>query len=271
MKKIVFVVVSFTTAFLVSCATVSAPKPFTGSTLEKIRDSFEFADTDPIEGSVAGDISLSLSDVTLPQVSDLVVYYGIDDDDKTLVGSTLVEGFQQGTIANLEQTSFSGEEKLFLYLKNTAFTTGVNEVFSGVELAVVDLIEEVDFIEEDEVNERVTTGENLNHILFAFDKFELTTEAIAILDDFANSVADIALVEISIAGHTDERGSNQYNLALGEKRATAIKDYLIILGALEENIETLSFGEEIPICSQATEPCWQENRRAETTFYIISE
>jgi len=64
-----------------------------------------------------------------------------------------------------------------------------------------------------------------------------------------------------IEGHCDERGTNEYNLALGAKRAQAAKDYLVSLGVAENRLSTVSYGEEIPVCGEATESCWQKNRR----------
>ena len=74
-------------------------------------------------------------------------------------------------------------------------------------------------------------------------------------------------VRIEIEGHSDERGTNEYNLALGAKRAQAAKDYLITLGISTERLSTISYGEEIPVCKEPNESCWRQNRRAR--FVII--
>ena len=155
------------------------------------------------------------------------------------------------------------------------------------EVEEVEGVEEEEEVEEEEVEEEEVEEEQvfddleledsypesseLNHILFAFDKFNLEFQGIAILDDFADIIDDYSLVEISVSGNTDERGSNAYNLALGEKRASAVRDYLVSLGFPFENIEVLSFGEEVPLCEEITESCWQENRRAEVIYYLLSE
>jgi peptidoglycan-associated lipoprotein len=69
-------------------------------------------------------------------------------------------------------------------------------------------------------------------------------------------------LRIEIEGHCDERGTSEYNLALGAKRAQAAKDYLVTLGIPADRISTISYGEEIQVCKQAIEDCWRQNRRA---------
>ncbi len=262
MKKYILIVVSLAVTLFVSCAPL-APKPLTGSKLKEIRDAFAFDDNDPGQGSVAGDVTLSLDAVSLPGISDLVVYYGTDaENDKQLVGSTPVKEFKEGAIATLDSTEFSGDERLYLFLKNSALTTEKNEVFSGVDLTVID------FVGDEIMEESMEKGDELNHILFGFNQYSLTLDGIAILDDFIASVEDLSNTSISISGHADERGSNEYNLALGERRAVAVSDYLVLQGALEENIKVLTYGEEVPLCEEATEECWQENRRVETISYF---
>jgi peptidoglycan-associated lipoprotein len=67
--------------------------------------------------------------------------------------------------------------------------------------------------------------------------------------------------QVQIEGHCDSRGTSEYNLALGERRAAAVKDYLVSLGVPAERISTVSKGEEQPFCADETESCWQQNRR----------
>jgi peptidoglycan-associated lipoprotein len=67
---------------------------------------------------------------------------------------------------------------------------------------------------------------------------------------------------VEIEGHCDERGTNEYNLALGAKRAQSAKDFLATLGIGADRLSTISYGEEIPVCKEASEDCWQRNRRA---------
>jgi peptidoglycan-associated lipoprotein len=73
---------------------------------------------------------------------------------------------------------------------------------------------------------------------------------------------DHAETLVLIEGHADERGTNEYNLALGERRARAARDFLVERGIAAERISIVSFGEERPACTERTETCWAENRRA---------
>jgi peptidoglycan-associated lipoprotein len=69
-----------------------------------------------------------------------------------------------------------------------------------------------------------------------------------------------------IQGNTDDRGSREYNLGLGQRRADAVKRRLVLLGATESQIESVSLGEEKPVCTQQTEECWARNRRADILY-----
>jgi len=66
---------------------------------------------------------------------------------------------------------------------------------------------------------------------------------------------------VTIEGHADERGTVEYNLALGERRAKAAYDYLVSLGVAADRLKTVSYGKEVPLCQQSTEDCWARNRR----------
>src|SRR6266702_3720297 len=70
-----------------------------------------------------------------------------------------------------------------------------------------------------------------------------------------------AQVKVVLEGHCDERGSTEYNLALGDRRAAAAKQFVVSLGISADRIETVSYGKEKPFCSASTEECWQQNRR----------
>ena len=96
---------------------------------------------------------------------------------------------------------------------------------------------------------------------FAFDKSDLDTEARGILDGMASCLKDAGGVALTVEGHCDERGTTEYNLHLGERRAEAVKKYLVNLGLDAKTLKTISFGEERPVCSESTEDCWARNRR----------
>lgn len=99
------------------------------------------------------------------------------------------------------------------------------------------------------------------NIHFDFDKYVLTPQAMMILDSKAAYLREHSGVRVLVEGHCDERGSNEYNLALGDRRANSAKDYLVKSGVAESRITTISYGEEQPLCGQQNESCWSRNRR----------
>ena len=107
----------------------------------------------------------------------------------------------------------------------------------------------------------------LKEIFFSFDRYDLEGEARETLKLNADWLKRNPTVRIEIEGHCDERGTNEYNLALGAKRAQAAKDYLITLGIAADRLSTISYGEEIPVCREQNESCWRQNRRAR--FVIV--
>jgi peptidoglycan-associated lipoprotein len=100
-------------------------------------------------------------------------------------------------------------------------------------------------------------------ISFDFDRSDLRDDARAALDAKIPILLASANVTVRVSGHADERGSSEYNLALGQRRAATAKRYLVERGVAEGRIETTSFGEERPICTESNEGCWSQNRRDE--------
>lgn len=105
------------------------------------------------------------------------------------------------------------------------------------------------------------TSGPLKEIYFDFDKYDLSSEARSILKANADWLRANPAVNVEIEGHCDERGTTEYNLALGAKRARAAMDYLVTLGIAPARIKTVSYGEEIPVCREKSEGCYQQNRR----------
>lgn len=105
-------------------------------------------------------------------------------------------------------------------------------------------------------------------IRFDFDKAELGEEARGTLRANAAALKKRAGAEIQVAGHCDERGTTEYNLALGQRRANAVRNYYKYLGVKMSRMSTISYGEERPVCGEAGEECWGRNRRAETLLKI---
>ena len=104
--------------------------------------------------------------------------------------------------------------------------------------------------------------EALKPIFFDFDKYELRQSDRRILDANAQWLKDNANQLVLIEGHCDERGTNEYNLGLGERRARTTMNYLVNQGVAASRISIVSYGEERPNCADKTEACWQQNRRA---------
>ena len=106
-------------------------------------------------------------------------------------------------------------------------------------------------------------------MFFDFDMSEIRADARTVLQETARKLRERPDARIRVEGHCDERGTNEYNLSLGEERAAAARDYLVGLGIDGSRIQTVSRGEESPFCSESTERCWQQNRRG--NFTVTSE
>ncbi len=102
-----------------------------------------------------------------------------------------------------------------------------------------------------------------NAVYFAFDRSELDAAARATLDGYAAWLNANRSVNITIEGNCDERGSREYNLALGQRRADSVRDYLNSRGVSVGRVDTVSFGEERPVCRGSGEACWAQNRRGD--------
>jgi peptidoglycan-associated lipoprotein len=108
----------------------------------------------------------------------------------------------------------------------------------------------------------------LRDVNFGFDKYDITPADKSILDANARWLKSHARAQILIEGHCDERGTNEYNLALGERRARAARDYLASAGVSDSRMTVVSYGEERPTCADSTEACWAQNRRA---HFLVKE
>ena len=102
----------------------------------------------------------------------------------------------------------------------------------------------------------------LGTIYFDYDKYELSSSAISEIRKFAESIRANSSEGVRVEGHCDERGTREYNLALGEKRAKAVSEILIINGISSNKITIVSYGEERPIVYGSNEEAWAKNRRA---------
>lgn len=103
-----------------------------------------------------------------------------------------------------------------------------------------------------------------DRVFFAFDKSDLSPEARATLDRQAAWLKKYASLTVTVEGHADERGTREYNLALGERRATAAKNYLVAAGVSANRVKIVSYGKERPAVLGSNEAAWAQNRRAVT-------
>jgi peptidoglycan-associated lipoprotein len=113
---------------------------------------------------------------------------------------------------------------------------------------------------EDQFNRRV------RDIYFDYDKSDIRDDSKPTLSEAADFLKQHSSVRFSIEGHCDERGSEEYNLGLGDRRANATKNYLLSLGIAADRMNTISYGKERPQCREANEECYQKNRRAHFTL-----
>jgi len=103
---------------------------------------------------------------------------------------------------------------------------------------------------------------NMQDIFFDYDSYDVRADAQVILSKDASYLVGHPNVKVLIGGYCDERGSNEYNLALGQNRADAAKNALVTAGVAASRIRVVSYGKEKPFCTESTESCWQQNRRA---------
>lgn len=103
-------------------------------------------------------------------------------------------------------------------------------------------------------------------ILFATDAHDLSLEAQAVLKRQAQWLLQYPARTATVQGHADERGTREYNLALGERRAESARAYLVALGVDATRLQTISFGKEQPVCNEVGDDCWQRNRRSTTAL-----
>lgn len=104
---------------------------------------------------------------------------------------------------------------------------------------------------------------NFERVFFELDQSVLSADGKSALDDNAAIMAEYSGIKLEVQGHADERGTTDYNIALGQKRADAVRQYLLAKGIASSRVETVSYGEERPIDGSHTERAWSTNRRAE--------
>ena len=114
----------------------------------------------------------------------------------------------------------------------------------------------------DELNKQAPLAD----VFFDYDQSAVRPDALQILQKNAEYLRRWTSTRVAIEGHADSRGTNEYNLALGERRGNAIRDYLISLGIAADRLQVVSRGEETPVCMDDNEACWTRNRRGHFVF-----
>jgi peptidoglycan-associated lipoprotein len=109
---------------------------------------------------------------------------------------------------------------------------------------------------------RVNVGDTVH---FAYNEYNVEDADKQILGRQAAWLQKYPSVKVTVEGHADERGTREYNLALGARRANAVKEYLVSQGVSTARVDTVSYGKERPICTDSSESCWAQNRRGVTT------
>ena len=108
---------------------------------------------------------------------------------------------------------------------------------------------------------RVNVGDTVH---FGYNEYNVQDNDKSVLGRQAQWLAKYPSVRVTVEGHADERGTREYNLALGARRANAVKEYLVSQGVSTARVETVSYGKERPICTESNEACWTQNRRGVT-------
>ena len=108
--------------------------------------------------------------------------------------------------------------------------------------------------------------QSMKDIFFEYDSYDITGQYTAVLQQDARFLQQHPSIKFTIEGHCDERGSTEYNLALGDNRAQATRNALVAMGISASRIKTISLGKEKPFCTESTEACWQQNRRAHFVY-----
>ena len=103
-------------------------------------------------------------------------------------------------------------------------------------------------------------------VLFDYDKYNVRDDQRSTMEGNGQFLRAHPNVKVTIEGHCDERGSAKYNMGLGDKRATSLKDFLVAMGIAADRIHTISYGKERPVCTESNEDCWQRNRHGHFVF-----
>ena len=153
---------------------------------------------------------------------------------------------------------------IFAALAAVALVSGCASTTPEVEEEEEVVVSAVEVEEVEPQEDEAFVQEAKDRVFFGFDKSNLTADAVAVLKNQAEWLKANPETTVVIEGHTDDRGTRDYNLALGERRAVAVKNYLISQGVDADRIQVISYGKERPAVVGANEAAWSQNRRAVT-------
>ena len=146
--------------------------------------------------------------------------------------------------------------------KDTAGSSGSGDASSSDEVSSGDYSNNLSVVPGSQEDLIVNVGDR---VFFGYDSAELDSDSQELLQDQVAWLKQFPGVSVTVEGHCDERGTREYNLALGEKRAQAVKNYLISMGVNSSRVSTVSYGKERPAVVGSNDGAWSQNRRSVTT------
>ena len=208
--------------------------------------------TSPGRASIAPTVKISANPTSIERGETTVLTWESESATEVTIDNGLgtVEAVGSRSVRPLESTTY-----------RIRATNNVAVVAAEIRVTVTDTGVAIPIVTSIIDDARLFDAE-IQDVFFDMDDYSVRSDARQILQANARVLRERPNILITIEGHCDERGSERYNLVLGDRRANAARDYLITLGIAESRIETISYGEERPFCDEKTEECWQLNRRA---------
>ena len=183
--------------------------------------------------------------------------------------TTLTWNTEHATDATIDQIGKvdpSGSRTVLPNQSTTYHLTAKNDVGTQEATARVTVVQPPPPAPTSNANEAQMFAQNVQDVFFAYDSYDVEPQYQKVLQADARFLQQHPGIRFTIEGHCDERGSTEYNLALGDNRANATKQALIQLGISGDRIRTISYGKEKPFCTESNESCWQQNRRSHFVY-----
>jgi peptidoglycan-associated lipoprotein len=171
-----------------------------------------------------------------------------------------VENATDASITALGAVSFSGSHSI-APTTSTTYTLVAKGPGGTRETSARITVNVVHATNRSELSDQELVSRNVKDVFFDYDQFGIRNDEKERVDTDAQFLKQHPDLKVMIEGHCDERGSEDYNLALGDSRANSVKQALVLRGVKPEQITVISYGKEKPFCTQADEQCWQQNRR----------